>query len=295
MPLEPGAAISGLAIDFGGTKIAGARVIAGVVQSRAIRQTKGDAEVDAQLDAILDLLAGLDIHAYDRVGVAVAGRVDALGNWYAVNRQTLSRIDQVPLREMLAARLDREVRVQNDAIAAAIGEQRFGAGRGSDAFAYVTISTGVGGGIVLQGRPLISPSGLACHLGFTTSRAGSRLCGSGRLGTIESVASGRAMSRMAGERGHHGHDAIAIFAAAGAGETWANELIDLSAVAIAELCANLKAMLDIERVAIGGGVGLADGYLARVQHALDLEPELFRPQIVPAALGSDAPLIGVLA
>lgn len=78
------------------------------------------------------------------------------------------------------------------------------------------------------------------------------------------------------------------------GEPWATALIDTSAAAVAELCANLKAILDLDRIALGGSIGLADGYLDLVARHLANEPDIFRVPVVPAALGRNPALYGVL-
>ena len=285
---------SGVAVDFGGTKIAASRVLAGRVCDPVRAVTDGAAGPVEQVEAICDLVNRLTLQPDDRVGVAVAGRVDASGTWHALNTETLSRVQAVPLRDLLSERLDRAVTVQNDATAAAVGEHIAGAGRGVARFGYLTVSTGVGGGIVLDGQPVTSPSGLAGHVGFTTSRMSAGRCGSGRVATVENIAGGRAIAAGAAELGHIGWDAKRVFEAHLAGESWARDLITASARAVAELLANLKAILDLDRVAIGGSIGLAPGYLSLVNAALTDEPEIFRPEIMPAQLGHAASLIGIL-
>ena len=286
---------SGVAVDFGGTKIAASRIRAGRIIGAARTSTDGDAPAEHQIETICGLLDELALHPSDKVGVAVAGRVDASGTWYALNTETLTQVQSVPLRRLLSERLDRDVSVQNDATAAAIGEHIAGAGRGVARFAYLTVSTGVGGGIVLDGSPVVSPSGLAGHVGFTTSRLSAGHCGSGRLATVENLAGGRAIAAAAAAAGHVGWDAKRVFEAHLAGQDWARDLVTASAGAIAELVANLKAILDLDRVAIGGGIGLAPGYIALVESALEDEPEIFRSEVVPAELGHAAPLIGILS
>lgn len=101
------------------------------------------------------------------------------------------------------------------------------------------------------------------------------------------------MAVMARAIGHDA-DARAICDAARRGEGWAVAIVDRSAQAIATLIADLTATLGLDGVAIGGGIGLSEGYIARVRAALDAEPPLFRASIAPAALGADAPLIGAL-
>jgi len=191
--------------------------------------------------------------------------------------------------------LQRDVIVENDAIAAAYGEYIAGAGKDISAFGFITVSTGVGGGLVLNGQPLRSNQGMAGHVGFTTSRMATEICGSGRAQTVESIAGGRAIAELAERKGHSGLDAKAVYECHLAGESWATGLIKQSACVVAELCANLVAILDLERIAIGGSIGLAEGYLDLVNAELKNEPELFQPIVVRTALGADSAHIGILA
>jgi len=183
----------------------------------------------------------------------------------------------------------------NDAAAAAWGEYSFLPDKENiDAFLYVTVSTGVGGGIVLHGRPLQSASGLAGHIGFMTSCLGNEPCGSGRFATVESVASGTAIGRTASA----GKDKILtgydVFQAHLSNDKAATAIVNTSAKAVARMIADVRALIDVQLVAVGGSVGLAEGYVALVQHYLDEEPSLFRPRLMPASLGTDSALLGVL-
>ena len=286
---------TGVAVDFGGTKIAAARIERGHVVARRQIETVGDASITEQISMIARLLDDVGLSIADRLGVALTGRVNQKGEWFAVNRQTLTQVDTVPIRELLAEHLGRDLMVFNDAVAGAIGEYCFGAGTGTTSMAFLTISTGIGGGLVLNGRPVVSAHGLAGHVGFTTSRMASGDCGSGRRATVESIASGVAIARSAKALGHGEIDAREVFEHHRADQAWATELIETSAMVIAELCANLRAALEIERIVLGGGVGLAPGYAGMVRRFLDGEPQLFRPELRTAALGQDAALLGVLA
>lgn len=287
--------ISGIAVDFGGTKIAASRVANGVIVDRFQVKTDGQAEVSDQIAVISDLLEQLSIQPSDKLGVAVSGRVSAGGEWHALNTDTLANISAIPLRKILSEKFSRDVVVENDAIAAANGEFIAGAIRGYEASAFITVSTGVGGGLILGGKPLISRNGLAGHVGFTTSRNAKHVCGCGRDKTVESIASGRAIARYAVELGYQGYDAKAVFEAHLLGKEWASGLITRSADTVGELCANLAATLGLEAISLGGSIGLASGYLELVKKALDSEPETFRPTLNKAALGGDAALIGILA
>ena len=276
--------VSGFAVDLGGTKTAAARIEDGRVVVRLQKATDGGAELDAQVRVIADLLAELGYAHGEPLGVAVTGRVDRHGDWHAINTGTLRGISAAPLGATLRARFGARAHCANDAAAAALAEARLGAGRGAYNFAYLTVSTGVGGGLVLGGRLIDSGNGLAGHVGFAGSRLGDQQCGSGRFGTVESVAGGRAIAAAAGL-----HDARSVFEHGGF-----EPLIDRSATAIAGLIGDLTAILGLDRVAVGGSIGLAPGYLARVLRHLQDEPALFRPEVVPAELTHDSGLIGAL-
>ncbi|MCL3883170.1 ROK family protein [Marivita sp. GX14005] len=286
--------LTGFAADLGGTKIAAARIERGEVVGRRQMPTDGSAGPEAQLAAMRELLTGLGHARGAPLGIAVAGRIDAAGKWHAVNHGTFSAIRDFDLGAAAETAFGGASCV-NDAAAAALGEGLFGAGRDSEAFAYITVSTGVGGGLVLGKRLVTSANGLAGHVGFASSPLGRGPCGSGRRGTVESVAGGRAIAAAAAAAGNEGCDARAVFAAAADGAGWAEEIIGHSAEAIACLIADLGAILGLDTVALGGSIGLAPGYLDRVRSALAQEPEPFRPRVLAAELAHDAPLIGALA
>lgn len=281
--------LNGFAVDLGGTKIAAARIDGGKIVARAVAATMGHADATAQVQTIAQLAREVGYSHGAPLGLAVAGRVNVGGHWHAVNHATLSRIDRVPLAAMVADVLG-PCACLNDASAAALAEAQLGAGREMRNFAYLTVSTGIGAGLILGGRLLESASGLAGHVGFATARDSQTPCGSGRVGTVESVASGRAMAQAAG----NGMDARAICAAARDGQVWAEALVARSARAVATLVADLTAILGLEGAAIGGSIGLSDGYIARVTAALQAEPALFQIPLARAQLGADAPLLGAL-
>lgn len=287
--------LTGFALDLGGTKIAAARIEDGCVTARRQIETNRHAGLTDQIDAMADLLAQIGHHTADALGVAVSGRITSDGVWHAVNAGTLTAVSGLPLQAALRARFGGPVLAINDAQAATLAEWHLGAGSGSDAFAYLTVSTGVGAGVVLDGRLLHSRNGLAGHAGFlSSSSAKTTPCGSGRIGTVESCASGRAIASAAATLGHPGLDARAVFEKARAGAAWADGLIDTSAQAIATIIADMAALLGIDRVALGGSIGLSPGYLNRVTERLSSEPALFRPNLLRAYLDHDSALYGAL-
>lgn len=293
MPSDPDH-LSGLAIDIGGTKTAGARLEAGAITKRVHHDTDGSLDVARWLSAIAEILEQLDDTGAEPIGVAVTGRVDRRGRWSAVNRDTLSAVVDAPLLDDLRRRFGPRVSVMNDAAASALGEAAFGAGRGVSAMGFLTVSTGVGGGFVFDGRPLTSQDGLAGHVGFMTSRHSDASCPSGRVGTLESVASGKAIADAARAMRTDDVDAREVFDCWRRGEDWAAAIVQRSAAAIAEACASLKSVLGLDLMVIGGSVGMAPGYIPLVRDALEQEPPLFRVKLRPAALGPDSPLFGAL-
>lgn len=287
--------VNGFAVDLGGTKLAVARIENGIIAERVQSLTIGDASADKQIASIEILLRKVGWNNVQPVCVAVAGRVCDQGIWSAVNTGTLTSIQDVRIKAQLSQHLNTEVYVCNDAQAAAFAEANFGGGIGATHFAYITVSTGVGGGIVIAGTPVSSPNGLAGHIGFVSSRFSTTACGSGRHATVESVAGGKAIARIATEQGHPVGNARDVFAAATKGDEWASKIIQTSAQAVATLCADLTAILGLEKIALGGSIGLASGYLTLVQQQLEHEPVLFRPKIAPAKLCHDSALIGAIA
>ena len=284
---------TGYAVDLGGTKTAAARIENGEITARVESATDGNADPNNQIALISRLLAELGFRKGDRLGIAVTGRVDERGNWHAVNKSTLTKIRSVPLARKLED-LFGHLSLFNDATAATLAEHRFGAGRGHANFAYITISTGAGGGLILNDRLHRSPDGMAGHIGFSSSPLGTSRCGSGRIGTVESRAGGRAIAAAAEAAGHAGMDAREVFEAARSGAGWADAIVEDSARAIAELTADLVAIVGVRRIALGGSIGLADGYLERVQACAKEIPEIFRAVIVRSSVGHSGPLLGAL-
>ena len=286
--------LNGLSVDFGGTKIFAARFVQGKITESRRELTQAEASIDDQVAAVKSMLDSLDIQDDDRVGMAVSGRVNSDGVWHAVNTNTLSAIDDAPLKSMLQETLGRSVSVINDAVAGGLAEARFGAGQGVDSFVYITVSTGVGGVCILSGVPAVSRRGLAGHIGFMTSRRATKVCGCGRTETLESVASGRAIERYAAEHDTRLPDSRTVFEYSRKGTPWAQKIVVRSAEAVAETSVDLAAALGIERVVLGGSVGLAEGYAELVANAVACEPLLFQIDVAPAALGQQSVLIGAL-
>ena len=300
-------------IDVGGTKIAG-----GVVDTsgEVLKQAKLESpakDADAIESAIEELVTGLrEGHDLSCVGVGAAGFVDNHRSTvlFAPN---LAWRDE-PLKDRLEARLGLPVVIENDANVAAWGEFRFGAGEDVDDLLAVTIGTGVGGGIVVDGELYRGAFGVAAEIGRFRMVPGGRLCGCGNRGCWEQYASGTALVREvrdAAEAGsmqardlleRAGGDPAEITGplitqAARDGDRFALEQLAELGHWIGEGIATLAAVLDPAVAVVGGGVSEAgDLLLDPVRDAFShhLTARGHRPelQIRPAQLGNTAGLIG---
>lgn len=283
-----------LAIDLGGTKILTALVDGASILERAEISTDRQAGPDGWLAQMADL-AGPLAGRYTRLGITVTGQVHD-GQWSALNRATLDVPDSFALAERARAMFGLEPVLANDGQAAAWGEYCHGAwtktsgnwdGSGrAHGMVFLTVSTGLGGGIVLDGKLLRGRCGVAGHFG--------QLVSLDHPGPLEDRISGQWMARRALEAGH-GVDARGVFAAAGQGQSWADSIIATSAHRLAQLCRNIQLIFDPDLIVLGGGIGLADGYLQRVTTHLQTLPHPIRPTLARAALGADAGAIGIAA
>lgn len=270
-----------LAFDIGGTKILAALVADATILEERMVPTDRVIGSNEWFQGLADLASDWK-GRYTRLGAAVTGLV-ADGKWSALNATTLPIPGQIPLEKKLEEKFGAPALACNDAQAAAWGEYRFGAGARRDMI-FLTISSGIGGGIVLGGRLLAGSRGLAGSLGQTLRRVdGERL---------EASASGFGMARTARSLGH-AVDAKGIFAARATGQAWAREIVAAAAGELASALVNLQTLIDPEVMLLGGGIGLLPAFREEVAaNLVNVDPRL-RPRLEPAKLGAAAGLIGV--
>jgi glucokinase len=299
-----------LALDVGGTKLA-AGVIddAGRVLGRARVPTPptGDAEVlyEALLACAGAALRGADTAPYelDGVGVACGGPM----RWPegSVSPLNLPAWRDFPLRRRLAAEFgDAPALVHNDAVALAAGEHWKGAGAGSAHLLAVTVSTGIGGGLVLAGRLYHGASGNAGHAGHLVVEPDGPPCACGGRGCLEAVASGpRTVARALADGwrppGPEPADGRALAAAAAAGDRIAAASLARSGRAVGQALASCANLLDLEVAAVGGGLSQAGAAFWEPLHAAFATHARMQfaaaCRIVPARLGADTSLLGAAA
>ena len=278
-----------LAIDIGGTKLAAALVDGDLnLLERRELPTPASKTPDALREALATLVAPLFPRAM-RVAVASTGIIRN-GELLAINPQNLGGLLHFPLTETLEAITGLPALAVNDAQAAAWAEYHALRGDYRD-MVFLTVSTGVGGGIVSDGKLVTGAGGLAGHLGHMLADPDGPMCGCGRRGCVEAIASGRGIAAAAqGELA--GCDAKRLFIHARQGNAQAAKLIERSARALARLIADVKAATDCQCVVVGGSIGLADGYLAQIESWLLQEPAVYQVTMQPAYHRHDAGLLG---
>jgi len=305
-----------LGIDLGGTSTRAAVGLRdGTLVATYKAPTLGQEGVEAVLAGIVDTarqaclhagVAGDDIAGW---GVAAPGPVDRHDS-SVYDPPNLPGWRTVPLQALLAERTGKSIRVGNDANLAAVAEWRHGAALGANDVVYLTVSTGVGGGVIAGGRLLVGRRGAAGELGHMTVDLNGPLCRCGNRGDIEAMASGTAIARMARAAIEAGSDtvlrdldapptAIDVVAAARQGDVAAGDIIARAAAALGAGVVNIVNIFNPEVIVIGGGVAQAGPLLfdpvrgAVAAHAMRLAALDVR--IVPAHFGDNAGLVGAVS
>lgn len=299
------------ALDIGGTKIAGALVDErGTVVYRAELPTPAQESAQRMartVDSVIDALSTAPAWSTVRgIGIASAGPVDTVaGTVSPVNIpawRDFPLVESVRDHPMVLAGL--EPVLLGDAVAMTAAEHWLGAARGVDNALCMVVSTGVGGGYVLDGRLHPGPSGNAGHIGHISVGMDGPPCACGARGCVETYASGTAITRYAVQTGWSPKpgsqpSAAAVAASAREGDERALAAYDRSARALAAAIAGSATLLEIEVAVIGGGVAQAGGTLftplrrhLRAFAVLGFVRDL---EVRPAALARDAGLIGAAA
>jgi len=277
-----------LAIDIGGTKIALGLVKNGELIERTQIPTPTAHSADQFAQEIL-ACAELWLPKVDNTGVSTTGLVTKDGI-SAINPDTLAFPSPFPLAQALESMTSKPVAMLNDAQAAAWYEF-IKLDTPMKNMAFITVSTGVGGGIIIDGKLHSGGFGLAGHVGHISIDSQGPQCGCGQTGCVEAIASGTAIKKISDAEFTPPISNIDLFEQANHNPI-AEALISRSAQAIATLCCNLKATLDLDVIVLGGGVGLAKGYLDRVRQAIQTRPNAFQIPVIEAIGNYDACLLG---
>ncbi len=307
-----------LALDFGGTKLTAAVAMPGQRSWLAHRRSFSPPGVDRQYEygAMLDLArtllaeTGQSIAA---IGVSFGGPVYAPAGLARLSHH-VPGWENTPLADWLQADFKVPAAVDNDANVAALGEFRFGAGQGCQNLLYLTVSTGIGGGWILNGQPYGGWEGMAGEIGHTIVHPGGLPCACGRRGCLEAEASGLGIAQRArlllAEAPAAGERLLAladgrpeqitakiVSQAAAEGDELSRRILAVSAERLGLGLANAINLMNPERVILGGGITKAGPtwwQLVRQTARANVLPEI-GVEIVPAKLGDDAPLWGAVA
>ena len=286
-----------IGVDVGGTKaLAGVVSRDGTVGRRRELDTPTSSEADL-LEALEELVEAVlddDVHA---LGFGLPSTIDQRTG-EAVESVNIP-LSGVPFRERFAERFSLPVGIDNDANAAAIAEWHVGAGRGTQHMVMLTLGTGVGGGLILDGRPYRGAVGAAAELGHVVVEFDGRPCPgncTGR-GHIEAYATGGAASRDAAAAFGQGADSHVLIERAAGGDPAALELLDGIARRLGATMGSLVNIFNPEAIVVGGGWGeAADEYLLEpareVMRREARSPGRELVRVVPAELGTDAGLVG---
>jgi glucokinase len=310
-----------LAIDLGGTRIRAAHVSPDlVVASRLAVDTNDEEGVDAVVQRICSLAGDVRAAAHraglpDPVGIGISSP-GPLDPWQGVvvAPPNLAGWHDVPLAQRVEAAIGLPTFLERDTNVAIMAEWRHGAARGTTDAIYVTVSTGIGGGIVVDGRPLIGKDGTAGEVGHITVDIDGPICGDGSPGHAEAIGSGTALARDGRDLLQNGASPklAEIFRSSGAAELGADHvaqaaeqgdaacraLLDRAWVAIGAMCASLVNVLNPEVIVLGGSIAahrpeLFDVVRREVQRRAFAAPAR-RVRVLPAEHGDDVSLIGLL-
>lgn len=303
-------------VDVGGTLLRAARFDRNLVLlERTEQRTQSGEGTEAVIDRLIETIRQVLPEAPEDlagVGLAMPGPLDPAAG--VIIRAANVPMDNVPIVRLVQGAVGGRVFLGNDADLAGLAEYHLGAGRGTRTMVYMTISTGIGGGLIIDGK-LHTGRGQAGEIGHTVVEPSGPMCGCGKRGHLEAVASGTAIARIARERLAAGEpsllrelapnapaeiDARMVCEAAQAGDALAHEIVTQAGRYIGISIASLMMLLNPDRFVLGGGVTQAGDLLFNPMHEAMREYVLHQrywenTPIVRAELGKDVGLYGAAA
>ncbi len=298
-------------LDLGGTKILSVCLDASLsVVDRDYRETKAEDGPEAVIARMVkSVLAASEGRVLRAIGVSAPGPLD-IARGIVTEAPNLPGWINIPLQQRIRELLALPAWIENDANAAALAENRLGAGRGSRHMVLIAIGTGVGGGLILDGALYHGASGGAGEVGHMIVDPGGAVCGCGRSGCLEAVSAGRALdkaalriaaaepdgalARIARDDGEE-PDARILDLAAAAGDASSIEALTRAGGFLGAGLTNLTNLLNPDVVVIGGSVRKSEIYVRSAVEVLDREAfaqHRADVRVVQAELGDEAPAIG---
>ena len=304
-----------ITIDLGGTKMRVALINrAGVLLAREDSLTGADQGREQTLERLTKIITQLIPYTEGRklvgIGASVAGSIDP---YTAImhNANNLPGWDGFSLKPMLEETFRIPVWALNDATLGAIGEHVYGIGKGLQNLIYVTVSTGIGGGIIINGNPIIGHRGSAGEIGHMSIDRNGPVCKCGNVGCLETLASGTAIANRAIEGLGQGQKsmlqdivngdlskitAAMVMRTASQFDSFAMELVDQFAKNLAIGLVNLLHIFDPQIIILGGGVSqsysIYSAVLSKAMHTNTMPHLREHINVVPSVLGDDVSLLG---
>ncbi len=298
-----------LALDVGGTNLRLAEVTAdgSIIKPRILQADLSHLQAASPEEAgkrVVDILAAairermMQCAGIGAIGIGFPGFFRRASG-ILVASPNIPQLHEFPLVAALARRLPRPVFIHNDATLAALGEHRYGTGKGKAGLLHLTLGTGVGGGLILHGGIHDGESGMAAEIGHLCVRPGGRPCGCGGRGCLEAYASATAVRDRYREKGKAVKDAKEVFQRAKDGDVAAGRLFEEAGAALGLAIAQAVLLLDIHHVSLSGGLTGAWEYLSTPLQS-NLNAHLIAPQknsvrVCRSILGDHAGLLGAAA
>ena len=295
-----------IGIDIGGTKTTAALAIDnGYIVKMLRQQTRKDEDAETGYKTICKMIQNLLDEAHNsgfkitKIGVGFGGPVDFEHGIIYLSHHVRGW-ENFPLKEKLESSFGIPAIVDNDANAGAIGEWMFGAGKGINNLIYINVGTGIGGGVINNGKVLRGWKNLAGEIGHMTVKLNGPPCTCGRKGCLETLASGSAIAHEATSRLGKPLTSEDVFQLAQQGDIIANQIIEEAVEALAFAIGAAINLFNPERVIIGGGVSESPEHLF-IEPLRNKLPKYTLPEsiqgveVVRAKLGYDAGIIGAIA
>ncbi|GAA0180807.1 ROK family protein [Clostridium sediminicola] len=303
-----------IGIDLGGTKISGVLSnLNGKIMYKHTIPTNAYEGEQAVLDRIIGVIdkvildSNANLEEIKAIGIGSPGPLNAKTG--VIIETSNLPFKNFQLIQPIKERFNIPTFLDNDANVATLGEHMFGAGKGTENMIYVTVSTGVGGGAIINGKIFRGNTNNALEVGHTTIDVDGPTCNCGNKGCIEAYSSGTAIARLANEAVQKGEStslnnyekitAKEVFVEAEKGDSVAKAVLDLSLNYLGVFIANLITTFDPEMIVIGGGVSMAGKIvfdkINEVVKVRCLKQMAESCKIVPAGLGTDAGIVGAAA
>lgn len=301
-----------IAVDVGGTQLRAALFPEDGIEAAAIKIIPTHSGDEKPENRLIELLSSIwpEQGMVQRIGVAVPGPTNPKTGIVYKAPNVKGWLD-LPLGSLIENKLSTPTILGNDANLAALGEWKYGAGVGHHDLVYLTISTGIGGGVIIDDRLLVGSLGIAAEVGHITVLPNGPMCGCGHPGHLESMASGTGIANFVAEQLRQGRKSILslepqkptsrqVTEAANQGDELALEAFERAGAFLGRAIADLLHIFNPTIIVLGGGVTNArDLLLNPVRKTINesvMTPQYNKDlQICYAKLGDQAGLIGALA